>query len=111
MRITFSRWNRSSRNSPLRDAIFQVLVRGGDDAHVDLDRRLATDAIELALGQHAQQSRLQRQAHVADLVEEQRAAVGLLEAPAAQRVGAGERALLVAEQFRFQQLARESRRC
>ena len=95
----------------LGHAIFQVLVRGRDDAHVHLDRRLAADAIELAFGQHAQQARLQRQAHVADLVEEQRAAIGLLEAAAAQRIGAGERALLVAEQFGLEQLARESPRC
>jgi hypothetical protein len=73
------------------------------------DRRLAADAVELALGQHAQQARLQRRRHVADLVEEQRAAVGLFEAAAAQRVGAGERALLVAEQLRFEQLLRNRR--
>jgi hypothetical protein len=60
MRITLRRWNRSSRNRPACHAILEVLVRGGDHAHIDLDRRLAADAIELALGQHAQQARLQR---------------------------------------------------
>ena len=40
---------------------------------------------------------------VADLVEEQRAAVGQLEAPAALAVGAGEGAALVAEQLRLEQ--------
>ena len=82
---------------------------GGDDAHIDLDGRLAADAVELALGQHAQQPRLQCRRHVADFVEEQRAAVGLLEAAAAQRVGAGERALLVAEQLRLQKIRGERR--
>jgi acyl-CoA reductase-like NAD-dependent aldehyde dehydrogenase len=55
-------------------------VGGGNHAHVDADQLAAADAEELALGQHPQQARLQRRRHVADLVEEQRAAVGLLEA-------------------------------
>ena len=66
------------------DARLEILVRGRDHAHVDLDRELSADAVELALRQHAQQPRLQRRRHVADLVEEQRAAVGLLEPPAPQ---------------------------
>ena len=68
---------------PLPHARLEVLVRGGDHAHVRLDRRVAADAVELAVGQHAQQARLQVRRHVADLVEEQRAALGLLEAAAA----------------------------
>ena len=43
-------------------------------------------------------------AHVADFVEEQRAAVGLLEPADALLVGAGEGALLVSEQLRFEQV-------
>ena len=72
--------------------------------------RLTAHTIELAFGQHAQQAGLQRRRHVADFVEEQRAAVGLLEAAAAQRVGAGEGALFVAEQLGLEQIRRESRR-
>ena len=68
----------------LLDALFEILVRRCDHAHIDAHRHLAADAIELAFGQHAQQSRLQLRRHVADFVEEQRAAVGLLEAAAAQ---------------------------
>ncbi len=41
--------------------------------------------------------------HLADLVEEQRAPVGLLEAAFAAALGAGERALLVAEELGFHQ--------
>jgi hypothetical protein len=47
---------------------------------------------------------LRLEAHVADLIEEDRAAVGQLEPPAAPRVGAREGPLLVAEQLRFDQL-------
>ena len=54
-------------------------------AHVDRDRLLAADAHDLALLQRAQQLDLQRGVHVADLVEEQRAAVGQLELAARAR--------------------------
>jgi hypothetical protein len=86
-------------------ALLQVLVRGGDHAHIGLDGSgCAADAVELPVGQHAQQARLQVEGHVADFVEEQRAALGLLEAAAALRLRAGEGAALVAEQLAFQQV-------
>ena len=84
---------------PLLDELPQILVGRGDDAHIGLDRRAAADRGVLALLQHAQKPRLRLHRHVADLVEEQRAAFGLLEAAGAARVGAGEGALLVAEQL------------
>src|SRR3569832_2224686 len=90
-------------------ALFEVLMRGGDDAYVDLDRRLAADAIELAVGEHAQQPRLALGRHVADLIEKQGAAVGLLEAAAARGGGAREGAALVPELFRFQLVTRDRR--
>ena len=79
-------------------------MRGGDDAHVALARGVAADALVDALLQDAQQLHLHGQAHVADLVEEQRAALGDLEAALARGDGAGERALLVSEQFALEQL-------
>src|SRR5207253_9601096 len=54
--------------------------------------------------QNAQQLRLQFDGHVADLVEKKRAAVGVLEAPFAQAVGAGEGVRLVAEELVFEQV-------
>ena len=68
------------------------------------DGVVAADALVDALLQHAQQLHLHRQAHVADLVEEQRAALGDLEASLAGGDRAGERALLVTEQFALEQL-------
>ena len=67
----------------LAHARLEVLVRGGDHAHVGLQRLVAADAVEVAVGEHAQQARLQVGRHVADLVEEERAALGLLEPAAA----------------------------
>ena len=70
---------------------------------VDLDGFGAAEPLELALLQHAQQLDLRGQLHVADLVEEQRAALRELEPALLAILRAGERALLVAEQLRFDQ--------
>ena len=91
----------------LLDQGFQILVGGGDDPHVDADQLAPADAEELTLGQHPQQAGLQRRRHVADLVEEQGAAVGLLEAADVAPRRAGESAGLVAEQFALQQFGRD----
>ena len=90
----------------LGDHLFQVLVRRGNDAHVRLLGLVATDALEGALLQHAQQLDLHGQRHVADFIEEQGAALGQLEAADAAGDRTSEGALLVAEQFAFQQLGR-----
>ena len=79
-------------------------MRGGDDAHVDVDRPLAADADDFAVLHDAQQPNLRGQRELADFVEEQRAAVGLLEPALAPRRRAGEGARLVAEQLRVDQL-------
>jgi len=54
-RITFKRWNKSSRTGPALPA-FQVLVSCRDDAHVGLDRLMPADAVELAVRKHPQQA-------------------------------------------------------
>ena len=87
----------------------QVAVGRGDDAHVHAQRAGAAEPLELVLLEHAQDLRLRARAHVADFVEEQRAAVGLLEAADALLVGAGEGALLVTEQLRLEQVLLERR--
>jgi hypothetical protein len=91
-------------------AAFQVLMGGRNDPYIHLHRCLAAHPVELALGEHAQQPRLQRRGHVADFIEEQRAAVRLFEAAAPQRIGAGECAFFVAEQLGLQEVGGERRR-
>ena len=83
----------------------EVLLRGGDDAGVELVRapRLA-QAAELPILQGAQQLGLEIEREIVDLVEEERAAVGPLEAADALRHRAGEGALLVAEQLGLDQV-------
>src|SRR5690606_28839692 len=75
----------------------------------DLERAAATHPLEAPLLQHAEQLGLQLGAQLADLVEEERAAVGELE-PAALALGrTRERALLVAEQLALEQLLAQRR--
>ena len=66
-------------SGPSAISVSSVLVRRREHAHVDRDRLRSADARDDAVLQHAQHLGLRREAHVADLVEEERAAVGLLE--------------------------------
>jgi hypothetical protein len=77
----------------------QVAVRRGDHADVDADRLAAADALELALLEDAEELHLRVGRDVADLVEEDRAAVGQLEAAEPPLRRAGEGAVLVAEEL------------
>src|SRR6185503_10766296 len=63
------------------DGFFEIAVRGRDDAHVALAGGVAADALVDPFLQYAQQLDLHRQAHVADLVEEQRAASAISKRP------------------------------
>src|SRR3546814_3545640 len=88
------------------DRLFQILVRGGNDPDVDGLRLVAADALDLAFLQHTKQFYLHVGRHIADFVEEDRAAVGRLEPALAGLERTGERALFMTEQLRFQKLAR-----
>ena len=57
----------------------EVAVGGRDHAHVDAHRARGADGAHLAELEGAQEAHLQRRRHLADLVEEDRAASGLLE--------------------------------
>ncbi len=89
---------------------FEILMRRREHASIGANELASADAIELARREHAQQTRLQRQRHVADLVEKQRAARGLLETSRMPARGARERADFVAEQFGFEQFGRNRSR-
>ena len=79
-------------------------MRRRNDAHIDFLRTGAADRPHLVFLQHAQQLDLQAHRHVADLVQHQRAAVGFLEQALVTARCAGERAFLVTEQFRLEQV-------
>ncbi len=100
---------RSSRSRPSLHRRLGIDVGRADQPEVHLDEAIAADRPVLALLQHAQQLGLQQQRHLADLVEHQRAAGGQLEQADLVAGRAGERALLVAEQLRLDQLLRQRR--
>src|SRR5262249_4050464 len=86
-----------------RNRVLEVSIGRRDEAHVAAQGRRTAYALELALLQDAQELGLYGQRQLADLVEEQRAGRGQLEAPRLLAVGARERAALVAEELRLQQ--------
>ncbi len=84
-------------------------MSGTDDAHVNR-LGLAANRHHLAILQHPQQTGLQGQGHVADFIEEQRAAVGLLQLAAhAFLARAGEAAAAITEQLALDQAFRDGR--
>ncbi|MCG3119097.1 MAG: hypothetical protein ALAOOOJD_01428 [bacterium] len=83
--------------------MFEIFVGGRDEAHLAANRFIAAEALESALLQQAQEFRLCGKAHVADLVEKQRAAIGLLKFADFAFGGARERAFFVTQKFAFQQ--------
>ena len=87
----------------------QVAVRGADEADVHRYGRVAAHAEDTPALDGRQQLRLQVGRQVADLVEEKRPLVGLLEQPFLILGGTREAAGTVAEQFAFEQFLGESR--
>ena len=82
-------------------------MRGRDDAHVDRNGLGRAHGPHFAFLQHAQELDLQRQRHVADLVEQERAAVGGLEQPLVRLHRPRERAAGVTEQLGLEKLRRD----
>ena len=87
---------------PAIDEPRQRAIRRGDDPRVDLPRAAAADALDRQVLDDAQQLGLRGHRQIGDLVEKQRAAVGVLEL-AAPSAHAGRGPLLDAEQLRFDQ--------
>ena len=85
----------------------QVLVRRRQHPDVDIDRIAAAHPLEPLLFEHAQDLGLRGERHVGDLVEEQRAPVGLFEASPAVAGRSGEGALHVPEEFALDQFLRD----
>ena len=89
------------------DGFFGLAIRRGDDAAIGLVTDLAADRPDFLFLQHAQQFALRINGHFGNFVEEQRAAFGLAEQAFAIGMRAGESAFHGAEQFAFDQFARQ----
>jgi hypothetical protein len=88
------------------DLGFEVPVGRGQDSYIPgAGPRFPNPLVHLLL-EEPEQLRLQCQREIADLVQEQRPALGCGHLPFGRLDGTGERAAGVAEQFAFQQLAR-----
>ena len=87
----------------------EILVGGGQNAHVDLDRLAATHAFDFARFDGAQQLGLRLGTEVAYFVEKERAGVREFEAAETSIRGAGERAALVPEHLAFHEVTRNGR--
>ncbi len=85
----------------------EVLVRRRDEADVERARLERAEPEDGPLLEDAEELRLDRERHVADLVEEDGAARRLLEEPELHLVGPGEGALLVPEELALEERLRE----
>ncbi len=87
--------------------LLEILRGGRDDAHVDRPRAIGAEPANGVILEHTEEADLECRGHVANLVEEERAAVRLLEHAAAGPVGTREGALVVAEELRLEERARD----
>ncbi len=89
------------------DRFLEIDVRRGDDADIGLDDLFAADPCKLSVLQNAKQIDLRRQRHLADFIEEKRAAARFFETALTLRTGIGEGAFLVSEQLGLEQRFRD----
>src|SRR6185503_13128297 len=85
------------------DRLQRFAIGRREHSHVGGDLLRAPDALDPARLEDAEQLDLQPRRHLADLVEEERPALGALEEAAVHPVGAGEAAALVAEELALDQ--------
>src|SRR5258706_3145924 len=82
-----------------RNLLLTRTTRSAYDAHLNGDRFVAAQSFDAPLFQRAQEFRLHVGTHVANLIEKQSAAVGLLKFAFALSRSPGERALFVTKKF------------
>src|SRR5579862_7454493 len=95
----------------LAHELLEVLVGRRDNTRVDLDSIGATDALEGFLLQKSEQLDLQRERQIANLVEEDRAAIRRFQPPRLIFDRAGKRAAHVPEQLALEQMLAERGAC
>src|SRR2546426_3249380 len=85
------------------DQMLEITVRGRDQPDIGPKRRRAADSLVLPLLKDAEELRLDRRREITDLIEEERAAGGQLEATALETIRAGEGPALMSEEFGLRQ--------
>jgi hypothetical protein len=89
----------------------KIPMRGREDADIHLAGLVLAQPLDFPFLQHAQQFHLDIQRHLADLVQQQGAAVGGLETTLARRRRAGEGAAGMAEQFASSSCSGKAAQC
>src|SRR5262249_33134672 len=82
----------------------KIAMRRNHHANAYGDGLVAADTLDFSFFQHAEQFRLHGQRHIADLIEKNRSAIGLLKFSDVPASRAGKSTPFMAEQFRFDQL-------
>ena len=85
------------------DPMAEITVGGRDQPDIGPKRRRAADPFVLPFLKHAEELRLHRGGEITDLIEEERAAAGQLEATALETIRAGEGPALMSEEFGLRQ--------
>ncbi len=85
--------------APVLDEPGQILIGRGQDPHIHPERSGGPEGLDLALLENPEKLGLGRWGEVGDLIENEGPSVGQLEASGLCPGGAGEGALLVAEEF------------
>ena len=88
----------------LRDHLRQIGVGGADQAHVNLQRLAAADALQFTILNHAQQLFLHQHRRGGEFIKEQGAAVGALKTSRMALLSAGKTPACVAEQLGIEQV-------
>src|SRR5690606_15694134 len=88
------------------DLLVELLVGRGENPDLNLDGLGTADTRNDSVLKNAKHLRLRRQAHVANFIQEQRAAVSLLELAGPVSNGTGEAALHVPEELALYEFAR-----
>ncbi|MNZ99103.1 hypothetical protein D3C78_1184140 [compost metagenome] len=94
---------------PLANAVGQMPVGGGDDAHIHMQRLIRAQALYFTVLQGTQQFGLHAQGQLTDLIKKQGAAIGRVKAPGTITASTGKGAFDMAEQLAFGQRLRQSR--
>ncbi len=112
--VTFAqRWNEDGHDidaeievfaePAFADGVFEIFVGRGNQAEIDFARDAAAEALHRAFLQDAQEFALEVGIKGGDFIEKERAVVSRFDHAGFSRIGAGEGALFVAEEFRLHQ--------
>src|SRR5580658_7056201 len=89
--------------APLSHVIGQIAIRGGNDADIERMWMCSAHPLKFALLEYAEQLGLQAHGQLAHFIQEDRAALGKLEAAPLKRNSPSECALLMAEKLALKQ--------